>query len=207
VNAPLEGFSASGFQHDAGAAPPRSFAFTFGYYTQNSGWTDRRTLSWTDLIEKPTIHEVGPKVGTCIVPAVFRGTKRKKADADQIDVAFLDSDSGATLDEIRTAVAARGWRAVIASSHSHLTTATTCKRLHWDKFRAQHGGDAPGYLMADKGYLPRVVTAAVLSAESDEDVTFRHQPCPKFRIVIRLDVWSRHFVVRIGGEPMGLCGP
>ena len=50
---------------------------------------------------------IGPKEGTCLVPAIFSGTKRAKTDAGQIDVAFLDSDASYTLDEISAAVAAK----------------------------------------------------------------------------------------------------
>ena len=164
----------------------RTFRATFGYYTQHRDWRDRRTLSWPDLIGILTMHEVGPKEGTCIVPAVFRGDRRRKEDADQIDVAFLDCDSGAPLDQIQAAISARGWRAIIASTHSHLTTTTTCKRQGWDKYRAQHGENAAGFLAADKGYLPQVTVGAVVVSETEDDVTFRHQPCPKFRIAIPL---------------------
>lgn len=165
----------------------RPFTCTFGHYTQTGPWTDRRALLWADLARLLTTHEIGPKEGTCIVPAVFRGTRRHKADAAQIDVAFLDSDSGATLEEIRAALSARGRLAVISSTHSHLTTSTTCKRGNWDKFRAQHGDDAAAYLVQDKGYLPRVAEGASILAETPETVTFGHQPCAKFRIAIPLD--------------------
>lgn len=162
------------------------FTFTFGTFNQLTPWTDRQSLSWTDLALRLTSHEVGPKEGTCIVPATFRSTRRHKADAEQIDAAFLDSDSGATLAEIHTAIAASGFRAIVSSTHSHLTTTTTSKRTHWDKYRAQHGDDVVGFLVTDKGYLPRVAQGAVIGSETEEMMTFRHQPCPKFRIVIPL---------------------
>ena len=139
----------------------RTFRATFGYYTQHRDWRDRRALSWSDLVSLLTTYAVGPKEGTCIVPAVFRGDRRRKEDAEQIDVAFLDCDSGAPLGQIQAAIAARGWRAIIASTHSHLTTTTTCKRQGWDKHRDQHGENAAGFLVADKGYLPRVAVGAV----------------------------------------------
>ncbi len=185
MNAPFEPWPDD--SRPAGAEPTDAqYTFTFGHYTQATPWIDRQSLTWSALTEKLTTHEVGPKTGTCIVPAVFRGTRRHKNDADQIDVAFLDSDSGATLEEIHIAVAAKAWRAIISSSHSHLTTTTTCKRGNWDKYRAEHGDDPAGYLVHDKGYLPRVADDAVVAAEDEKDVTFSHQPCPKFRIVIPL---------------------
>src|SRR4051812_27980164 len=67
------------------------FDVTFGVYNQTEGWGDRRRLSWAALADILTRHAVGPKVGTCIVPAVFAGERRHKADAAKIDVVFLDS--------------------------------------------------------------------------------------------------------------------
>ena len=75
------GPSAPGSSHSEDRAAGR-FAFTFGYYAQKEPWTDRRSLSWPELVTTLTSHEAGPKEGTCIVPAVFRGTGRHKSDAD-----------------------------------------------------------------------------------------------------------------------------
>lgn len=166
---------------------PRRYRFTFGSYTQTS-WTDVRSLTWSDVTTLLTTHAVGQKEGTCIVPAVFRGKKRQKADADQIDVAFLDSDTGHTLDEIKAAIARHGWSAIISSSHSHLATRTRVKRGNWDKFLAMHGDPtlAPVVLLQRKGYQPRVLDGAAIIKTSDDDVTFAHAPCPKFRVVLPL---------------------
>ncbi|MBR0670560.1 hypothetical protein [Neoroseomonas soli] len=164
----------------------RRYRLTFGHFMQTAPWTDRRLLAWPDLVTLLTTHEVGSKEGACFTPAVFRGARRHKSDAEQIDLAVLDSDSGVPLDEIRSAIAARGWQAITASTHSHLTTTTSCKRSNWDRYRAQHGADAAGYLVQDKGYLPAVAAGAAVVCEVGDDVTFRHQPCPKFRIVLPL---------------------
>lgn len=185
MNAPFESWSEAASGSGADAAEPQ-YGFTFGHYTQTRPWIDRRQLTWLDLAETLTAHEIGPKAGTCIVPAVFRSTRRHKNDAEQIDVVLLDSDSGVTLDEIRAAITAKGWRAIIASSHSHLTTTTTCKRGNWDKFHAEHGDDPAAYLIHDKGYLFRIAAGASVVVETEEEVTFRHSPCPKFRIALPL---------------------
>lgn len=85
------------------AVPPATYACTFGLYNQEAPWTDVRQLSWTELAAQPTTHTIGRKEGTCLVPAIFSGTKRAKSDAARIDVVFLDSDSGCTLVEIKAA--------------------------------------------------------------------------------------------------------
>ena len=160
---------------------PRLFRCLFGTYTQAS-WTDQRVLAWPELADILTAHRVGPKAGTCVVPAVFRGDRRHKAEADQIDVAFLDSDSGATLAEIEAGVRAQGWAAVISSTHSHLVDITEAKREHW----LQHSNrDAAAFLVA-KGMLPHVAAGAVVESVDGEHVRFRHAPCPKFRVVLPL---------------------
>jgi P4 family phage/plasmid primase-like protien len=165
----------------------RTFSCTFGYYT-DTVWSDRRNLTWPALAAILTNHHVGPKDGTCIVPATFAGHRRHKNDAVRIDVVVLDSDAGFTLDEIRNAIAKQGWAAVISSTHSHRTTQTRVGRGNWDKFllTATDPDQAPTDILLQKGYLHRVVDGARLAEITDEFVLFEHQPCPKFRIAIPL---------------------
>ena len=136
------------------------YRLTFGVYNQTSPWSDVRSLTWSELASVLTQHKVGPKEGTCIVPAVFRGTRRHKADADSIDVAVLDSDSGATLAEIKDAILQRGWAAIVSSTHSHLTTGTRVKRSHWEKFctKIRPGASPTDFLLAEKRYRERVAS-------------------------------------------------
>lgn len=165
------------------------YGVTFGVHNQTTPWGDRRRLAWAELAALLTRHEVGPKEGRCIVPAVFRGTERKKRDAMQIDVAFLDSDAGSTLDEICTAIRARGWAAIVSSTHSHLATQTRAKRSNWDRFlggSAAHPDSAGAFLRGERGYLPRIAQGARLVSADPEYAIFEHQPCPKFRIAIPL---------------------
>ena len=166
---------------------PHAYHCTFGVYNQTK-WTDVRTLRWSQTAALLTTHEIGAKEGTCIVPAVFRGTRRHKADADRIDIVFLDSDSGYTLEEIKNAVSSHGWSAIISSTHSHLTTRTRVRRGNWDKFRAEHGDkpDLAVRFLEAKGYQSRVVIGSRVADQTDEYVFLEHQPCSKFRIAIPL---------------------
>jgi P4 family phage/plasmid primase-like protien len=168
-------------------ATARTYACTFGHYLDKD-WTDRRDLTWPELAEILTQHQVGPKEGTCIVPAIFTGTHRHKKDAVRIDVAVLDSDAGYTFEEIKTALAEQGWAAAIASTHSHQTTRTKAKRSNWDKFllTAADQRCAPADFLLDKGYLRRVAEGATVVETTDEFIVFEHRPCPKFRIVVPL---------------------
>ena len=173
-----------------GVAPARTamrcFTLTFGATEMQKDWTDRRTITWTELGEKLTRHEVGPKEGPCIVPATFRGTRRQNADADQIDLVVLDADCGHTLEEITSSVLGRGWAAIIHSTHSHLTRTTQAKRNAWDKFCDVHPVDTERRFLIAKGYLPRIAEGARVTNITDTEVTLEHAPCPKFRIVLRL---------------------
>src|SRR5947209_4456763 len=105
------------------SAPQSTYACTFGHFTQLE-WPDRRSLSWHDLVTTLTSHAIGDKEGTCIVPAIFRGKRRHKADADRIDAAFLDSDTGVSMDEIASALRRSGFAGIVSSTHSHLTAIT-----------------------------------------------------------------------------------
>lgn len=167
----------------------RIYGFTLGVYDQSGPWNDVRSLTWPELASLLTTHKLGQKTGSCIVPAVFVGTDRKKAQAKQIDVALLDSDRGATLDEIRAAIAKRGWAAIISSTHSHGTTGTRVKRSAFEAFAAQHGdpaSTAEALLVKEKGYRTAVAGGAKVVEQTDEYVFLEHASCPKFRIAIPL---------------------
>ena len=168
---------------------PPIYTCTFGVYNQDTAWSDVRSLTWADLTDLLTQHAVGAKEGSCLVPAIFSGTKRTKADATRIEIVFLDSDAGYSMQEISTAVSARGWQAVVSSSYSHLTTTTKVKRGNWDKYRAaaENKEALPTkYLIEEKGFLAGIATGATVASETDEFTLFEHQPCPKFRIALPL---------------------
>ncbi|HWX49965.1 MAG TPA: hypothetical protein VNZ61_18110, partial [Roseomonas sp.] len=178
----------SGMLPELAATTSLTYRCTFGHYKQTD-WTDVRALSWDDLATLLTQHEVAPKEGTCIVPATFTGARRHEKDACQIAVVLLDSDAGHTLSEICDAIAAQGWAAAVASTHSHRTTRTRAKRGNWDKFRVTVSDPAlaPAAFLRGKGYLERVAEGARIAEETEEFVVFEHQPCPKFRIALPLE--------------------
>ena len=93
----------------------------------------------------------------------------------------------------RAAIAARGWAAVVSSTHSHLSTRTRAKRGNWDRFRAAGRAQpttdgTPAALPGNREGLPAGDRRgrARWSGGGGRDVTFEHQPCPKFRIAIPL---------------------
>ena len=174
-----------------------SITITVGHYTQEAPWTDVRVLTWSELAEFLTRHEVGGKHGTCVVPAVFAPSVRKvennegieegiegvwrvKAFATQIDAAFLDADSGHTMEEICAALEAQGCAGIVSSTRSHLTTQTTVSESVWNQ------SEDPEAILAEKGYLPHVCKGAKMVGIVGGDALIEHAPCPKFRIVIPL---------------------
>ena len=163
------------------------FGFTFAASHTQTSWGDARRLSWPDIVEMLTSHVPGPKEGACITPATFTGSARKQDEAAQIDVAFLDSDSGASLDQIVSAIKARGWEAVVSSTHSHMSRRTEVSATAWDRyFAANPGSDPEDYLREKKGYLPEIARGATTAETVNGKVIVDHWPCPKFRIAIPL---------------------
>ncbi|MFL5257588.1 MAG: hypothetical protein ACJ8AI_32850 [Rhodopila sp.] len=176
----------SGDEHGVGVG--RTFIVTMGASPTQTVWDGRRTLTWADLAAMLTDHRPGAKEGPCIAPAVFAGSSRKKEQAVQIDVAFLDSDSGTPLSEIRVAVEAHGWEAVISSTHSHMATQTRAKRTHWNRFfAANSGATVADFLIREKHYVVAVAAGAEPIESGDpEYVLIQHAPVPKFRVALPL---------------------
>lgn len=169
------------------SAAPETFGFTFGASFTQKVWEDVRREPWERMVEMLTVHELGRKEGSCIVPGIFSGTERKKEYATQIDLAFLDSDTGVPLDEIVHAIKRQGWTAIISSTHSHLTAETEASVSNWDRyFRDNPGSEPEDFLREQKGYSPAVAKGATCCEDMGEYVIIRHWPCPKFRVVIPL---------------------
>ena len=179
---------------DRDASGPEHVLVTYGSGEQQTApWTDVRTLIWPELGTLLTQHRIGDKTGTCIVPATFRGTKRRAADAERIEIVMLDSDAGATLEEIAAAIEARGWAAIVSSTHSHLSTRTRSKRGTYENWLAKTYPDGPDddavetFLVEDKGMMARVAAGATVADQGEVYFSFEHAPCPKFRITLRLE--------------------
>lgn len=169
----------------------KTFTFTQAHSHTESKWHDRRTYTFDELAQLFTTPTIGPKAGPCFTPAVFRGTERKMDDADQIDVAILDSDCGHTLAEIRAAITGKGWPAVVHSTHSHLRATTETAAAPYERWSESNPDQSvEKYLLETKSCLPRVWSGAQIVGESGtgpaRKLTIEHQPCPKFRILLPL---------------------
>src|SRR4051812_31885167 len=171
--------------------PQGYITLTFGRSRTESRWVNKQSFSFSELASLLSNAAVGEKDGPCYTPASFSGTARRMEQATRIDVAVLDADCGHTLEEIRKAVSDKSWCAIIHSTHSHETDQTIIAADACDKWMMEHGtDDVSAYMLSKKGYLPRVLMGARILDETRDGNTrsyiVKHQPCPKFRIVLPL---------------------
>jgi len=177
--------------NDPDMAEQQEISLTFGKSRSEVRWSDRRSMTFddfADLLRKPG---VGIKDGPCYTPAIFTGTARRMDQTARIDVVVLDADCGYSLGEIADSITAKGWRAVIHSTHSHMTNQTQISEAAFEKWRADNTGKGvEEYLAEKKGYLPRVIKGAKIIDEVSEgsarNLVVEHAPCPKFRIILKL---------------------
>lgn len=175
----------------------KKFRFTFGRSSTDTRWTDRREYTFAELTALLKAEpQVGAKNGECYTPAIFDGYLRRMDHSTQIDVAVLDSDCGHDLDYIMGKIAERGWRAIIHSTHSHLTTRSVLAAAPIEKWleenRSAKGDPLPigAYMAKMRGFLPHIIGIAEIEDEISEgrarNKIIGHAPCPKFRILIPL---------------------
>lgn len=169
----------------------RRFGLTFGRSRSEKTWEDRRQVTWNELRGILSTAPVGSKDGNCYTPAIFSGSSRKQDQAQQIDVVVLDADSGHSFDHIKNALEEKGWRGIVHSTHSHLTTQTIFAAGAVDKWMADNPGKViSDFMLRRQGYLPVVVKDAhvidELTIEDRRHYIVQHNPCPKFRIVLPL---------------------
>jgi len=169
-------------------APERAFAVTFGSSLKQApgSWNEQHELTWRELTEILTDHREGPKDGPCIVPATLRQPERKADNAREISLLALDSDSGHTLEEIKTKLEKHGYAAIIHSTHSHMLNITMVSRFERERFNGN--GTAGDYLIQKKRFLPGIAMDAMWWIPvSDSCETIKHSSCPKYRIILPLD--------------------
>ncbi len=155
-------------------------------------WEDRQTMPFDEFVELLAHPAVGQKQGSCYTPATFSGLSRHMDKAVKIDMAVLDSDSGQTMDEIADAVEGLGWLCVIHSTFNHLQTHTTVAAGPWEKWQAENPKKSVAdYLVTKKGFLTRIARDASVVNETNDgairSVVIKHQPCPKFRVILPLN--------------------
>ncbi|MGH1456042.1 MAG: YfjI family protein [Alphaproteobacteria bacterium] len=106
--------------HNSNTLNEAQYRITRGDHIRQTVWNNVQSYTSAELRLLMTDHQEGEKDGLCFTPAVFRGTKRTKMDAEQIDLLVFDCDTGETLEEIKTALGSVGLNGIIYSTHSHM---------------------------------------------------------------------------------------
>lgn len=167
-------------------SPSQTFRITVGKSKNQKTWRDVRDVTWQELCHVLTDHQIGEKDGSCFIPAIFRGTRRTKDDADMIGLLVLDCDTGESLEQICSAIQKMGWAAIIYSTHSHMTTDTEISKASYEKKQY----DNPElYLTQEKGVRSGIAAGAdFIDYSNPKNLLIRHSPCPKFRVVMPLQL-------------------
>jgi hypothetical protein len=170
---------------------------------------DKRSWSW-EPVERTWRGLTGPiakaKIGSkdeaeCWSPALFKNNRRGKHNSYHIDLLVFDSDCGNTKEEIAKRLRAQGWKGIIISTSSHLTSRTKVQASACDKWcqeKSDDEGSLSNFLIEKKHMLPRIAAGAReirrftekqntgKSEVETELLEVEHQPCPKYRVVLPL---------------------
>ncbi len=163
---------------------PASFLVTLGKSSKQRVWKDKRTITWDELSQNLTDHQVGEKDGYCFIPGIFSGTKRTKSKTEEISLLVLDCDTGENLEQITSALKSMGWAGIVYSTHSHLTNHTeVSKKAYYDKEYT----NSDDFLVKEKGMQAAVAhRSSFIENGYTNKLIIEHNPCPKFRVVIPL---------------------
>jgi len=173
----------------------RLYRFILGKHKRHEKWDNcERSLSWNGLVTLLTNHKIGEKDGSCIVPGVFTGSKRTKQAVERVDFLMLDSDTGVTFDHLVSKLREKGWKAIVSSTHSHMTTETEVRLSNWNKWVSKTGSDDAERYLLEHGMVPEVASGAMAGTirwekagdPSQAYLTLAHEPCPKFRVILPL---------------------
>lgn len=169
------------------------------------------TLLAKDFILSRVDHREGDKEGSAWSPHCFNDNLRRSLKQTRTHMAVLDLDDGTPLNTIRANLFFEGLAAIIASSHSHLSTRTVFRRSELDAWRdANPAADEEGFMRDHRtGYVEDVWKGSRIVRDNDgkpiirevrewvrvrgeiverivENIIVEHSPCPKFRVIVPL---------------------
>jgi hypothetical protein len=158
-----------------------------------------RWKSWKStvggLLGIVTKHQVGDKDGNCFLQGATIGGERRSNSIPHMDLLVLDLDTGESVDEIVAKLRQLNLFAVVYTTHSHLKPITDVKKddvIKWIGADVANPtvDDVKSYLINKKRYQEWVLEGAELleTQHTAEGIKMfiRHQPMPKFRIVLVL---------------------
>ena len=164
------------------------------YGDSHSGPYTQHDLPWPSVAADLVDHdESETKAGDCFIPATFNpvdgSISRRQEHFRAMHALSLDFDKGTDPALIRARLASQGIECVIVSTFSHMTAETSVAASAWTKWGATNpAGTAEDFLLSRGKHLPAIVAGAefvgVEDREGQSRAIFRHNPCPKTRVVI-----------------------
>lgn len=154
---------------------------------------------WHDTARTLATHAEGPKAGSCYIAGLFERESgeihRRQEYLNGCHSWLGDSDSGTTPDEGAQAAKGRGIAAVIYTTANHMSPLSEVAATVYDGWLANNPGGTPErFLIEVKHKRPEIAHGAVITRQDREGkpvVTFKHQPCPKFRMIVPYsEIWS-----------------
>ena len=179
---------------------PETIEFSEADMHTAKNWRPKK-LEFTEFLCRCMHHQEGLKDGTAWSPFTFEGGRRRADNALRSDLLVYDIDCGMSADELRCKLAESGVAGLIVSSHSHMSVRTKFSSK-WCRAQLKKNPEATAAdLLRAKGYLDEIADSALNMEQPDlkkkvlkanEFVEIRHDPCPRFRLVIPLSrPWLR----------------
>ena len=164
-----------------------------GRRTQPGRWRNSVTKLGA-FIGSLSKHEAGDKDGMCFLGGAVIEGERKATSIRHMDLLVLDLDTGEDIAAVRARLGRLGLFGVIYTTHSHLKPISDINKdalLRWiGEKREPTAVDAVNYLRDVKRYQASVLVGAELAGtehtKEGVKVLVRHQPMPKFRVLLVL---------------------
>ena len=196
------------------APQPPSLKITINDRIDNrGGWrTAEVTLPELDAIFLGFEDCEDKKRAPAYFPGKLIGDRRKKSAVCELHFLAIDLDKGEFVDKVIAAIKAKGLRAVVHSTHSHLTEETEILLDKYRMFTGSNGVTTAGlrrYLLEVERYRPWVVETVEAEAtyrDTPEGAVCvaRHEPLPKYRVILFLKKpFSRREHLAAGGTQAG----
>lgn len=152
--------------------------------------------NWAAFANRLTQHEEGDKDGSCFIPGTFVHGRRGTEHVEELSFVVLDVDCGHDQNDIVVSLEFANLAGVVISTHSHMSNVKPVPEKAWHQYEKLHKNTTLESFLTDRyGVLPKIAKGADWDGEPyDVDQgnglvptrDIRHQPCPRFRVIIPL---------------------
>jgi hypothetical protein len=152
-------------------------------------WNNVQTYNSSDeALMALSEQKEGVKSGSCFFPGLLTDKTRKTGNIYSIGILVIDIDSGHNQGIAFDACFFSGYKCAVISTFSHMKVQTTASLSAYEK----SGLPPSEYLIQKMQYLPEIAEGAEVVSRNDKFVTFKHEPCPRWRILFPLaETWRR----------------